>query len=254
MPATACEADPRVLAGIFSDDRADLPAAGLPPSLLGDLMDQVRCDALAFAGYDSVQRTAWFGQGFPADAGWDDAGLEAAHWKHFWDCASCSYPDRSGDLRRITKISDFYSVRQWHGTGMYTDYYRPLGLEHDLSLSLPAPGHTAGPGRTVRLFLLRGPGSDFSERDRALLALLRPHLHQAYLDAERRRLGTPQLTPRHWDLLRLVAAGYTNTQIARRLAVSEGTVRKHLENIYGRLGVTSRTAAVIRAFPDIAVN
>jgi DNA-binding NarL/FixJ family response regulator len=31
-------------------------------------------------------------------------------------------------------------------------------------------------------------------------------------------------------------------------------VRKHLENIFGRLGVTSRTAAVIRAFPDIAVN
>ena len=41
--------------------------------------------------------------------------------------------------------------------------------------------------------LTRGRGPDFSERDRALLALLRPHLHQAYLDAERRR-GAPQLT------------------------------------------------------------
>jgi len=36
---------------------------------------------------------------------------------------------------------------------------------------------------------------DFSERDRALLALLRPHLHRAYLDAERRRDPAPQLTP-----------------------------------------------------------
>ena len=35
----------------------------------------------------------------------------------------------------------------------------------------------------------------FSERDRALLALLRPHLHQAYLDSEHRRRPVPQLTP-----------------------------------------------------------
>ena len=91
---------------------------------------------------------------------------------------------------------------------------------------------------------------DFSERDRALLVLLRPHLHQAYLDAERRRHPVPQLTARHWDLLRLVAAGHTNAQIARRLGISEGTVRTHLENIYGRLNVSSRTAAVTRAFPD----
>jgi Bacterial regulatory proteins, luxR family len=37
------------------------------------------------------------------------------------------------------------------------------------------------------------------------------------------------LTPRHWELLRLVAAGHTNAQIGRRLGVTERTVRKHLE-------------------------
>jgi DNA-binding NarL/FixJ family response regulator len=83
--------------------------------------------------------------------------------------------------------------------------------------------------------------------------LLRPHLHQAYLDAEQHRRGTPQLTPRHWELLHLVAAGHTNAQIARRLDLSEGTVRKHLENICARLHVSSRTAAVTRAFPGRAV-
>jgi len=102
----------------------------------------------------------------------------------------------------------------------------------------------------VRLYFVRGSGPDFSERDRALLTLLRPHLHKAYLDAERRRHPVPQLTPRHWDLLRLVAAGHTNAQIARRLGISEGTVGTHLENVYGRLNVSSRTAAVTRAFPD----
>ena len=85
-----------------------------------------------------------------------------------------------------------------------------------------------------------------------LLALLRPHLRQAYFDAERRRSGTPQLTPRQWELLRLLAAGHTNAQIARRLGISEGTVRTHLEHIYRLLQVSSRTAAVARAFADPA--
>jgi DNA-binding NarL/FixJ family response regulator len=51
--------------------------------------------------------------------------------------------------------------------------------------------------------------------------------------------------------MRLVAAGYTNSQIGRRLGLSEGTVRKHLENIYGRLHVSSRTAAVTRIFATV---
>src|SRR5438034_7650298 len=71
---------------------------------------------------------------------------------------------------------------------MYSEFLR--GVEHELMLCLPA-----GPGRTVRLLFFRGPGPDFSERDRALLALLRPHLREAYLDAERRRRGVPDLTP-----------------------------------------------------------
>ena len=51
-------------------------------------------------------------------------------------------------------------------------------------------------------------------------------------------------SPRQMDLLHLVAAGHTNTQISRRLGISEGTVRTHLENIYQRLHVSRRTAAV----------
>ena len=83
---------------------------------------------------------------------------------------------------------------------------------------------------------------------RAVRTLLGPPLDRAYLDAERRRHPVPRLTPRQTDLLRLLAAGHTNAQIARRLGISEGTVRTHLENIYDRLGVSSRTAAVNRVF------
>ncbi len=240
----------RTLAGIVSDYRADLPAHGLPVSLLTDLMSQIRCDAILFEGFDSARQETWFAEAVPADDG-ADGEFAQAHWEHYWECEPCSYPDRSGDLRSVIKIADFYSARQWHSTGMYCDLYRPQGAEHELMLSLPAgPGKVVGPGKTLRLFLFRGPGADLSEADRALLTLLRPHRYQAYLDAERRRHPVPGLTRRHWQLLELLAAGHTNGQIARRLGLSEGTVRKHLENIYGRLQVSSRTAAVTRAFPD----
>ena len=248
---TPSERDLRTLAGIVSDHRADLPQDGLPLSLLADLKGQIRCDLLGFAGFDSGRQDIWFFEDVPDPGHGVVEDSDALHWQDYWDCQPCSYPDRTGDLRHIVKITDFYSSRQWHSTGMYCDIYRPWGFEHDLMLTLPpTPSPACGPGRTLRLFFYRGPGADFSERDRALLVLLRPHLYQAYLDAERRRHPVPQLTARHWDLLGLLAAGHTNAQIARRLGISEGTVRTHLENLYGRLNVSSRTAAVTRAFPD----
>ena len=238
------EGDIRALLRIVSGEREDVPADGLPWSLLADLSDQIASDTLSFVGLDSQRETGWFGQGLPADGPSPDI---RAFWAHYWDCKPCSYPDRTGDLRSVTKISDFYGARQWRTTGMYSEYLR--GVEHELMLCLPG-----GPGRTVRLIFFRGSGPDFSERDRALLTLLRPHLREAYLDAERHRRGVPDLTPRHWELLQLVADGATNAQIGRRLGISEGTVRTHMENIFERLQVSSRSAALARAFPEHAAE
>jgi DNA-binding CsgD family transcriptional regulator len=253
-PVRSSDQDLRALAAIVSQDRTDLPdGEGLPPSLLADLKDQIRCDVVTFFGFDSGQKVSWFGQEIPYtfDRGPGYEDLLRAYWQHYWDCQFCSYPGRTGDLGSIIKVTDFYSARQWHSTGMYTDCERPLGTEHCLMLCLPeAQQRPAGPARHVRLYLQRGPGPDFSERDRAVLTLLRPHLRQAYLDAERHRHPVPVLTPRQTDLLHLLAAGHTNTQIARRLGITEGTVRTHLENVYQKLHVSSRTAAVARAFRD----
>lgn len=55
------------------------------------------------------------------------------------------------------------------------------------------------------------------------------------------------LTNRELQVLRIVATGATNTQIASRLVLSEATVKTHLGRIYDKLGVTSRTAAVAAA-------
>ena len=53
----------------------------------------------------------------------------------------------------------------------------------------------------------------------------------------------PRLTPREREILDLVAEGRTNMEIAERLCVSPGTVRRHLENVFRKLGVHTRTAA-----------
>ena len=199
--------------------------------MLADLGELIPSDYVTFWGSEhKPDHPAWFIQQTAPDG-----ADEEAYWQHYQ--AAC-YPGRGGDLRQVIRYSDFYSARQWRKSGIYRDYYQVAGVEHRLPLFLPAPDRAPGNG-TLRLAFSRGPGPDFSERDRAALTLLRPHLHQAYLDAERRRHPIPQLTPRRKDLLRLLTAGHTNTQIARRPGICEGTVRTHLENIYERLHVSS---------------
>jgi hypothetical protein len=187
---TASERDLRTLVGIVSDDRGDPPREGLALSLLADLTALICCDHVVFFGLDSTQQGAWFHQRMPGDAGQDDSDeYKRVFWHHYWDFEPCWYPDRTPDTRRVIKRSDFCSERQLRSTGIYTDYFHPVGAEYALMLWL-----RAGPGQTVRLIFYRDSGPDFCERDRALLTLLRPHLQQAYLDAEHRRATAP-LTP-----------------------------------------------------------
>jgi len=57
----------------------------------------------------------------------------------------------------------------------------------------------------------------------------------------------PELTGRELEVLRLVAEGLHNKEIARRLSISARTVDRHCDNIYEKLGVASRTEAVVQA-------
>jgi DNA-binding NarL/FixJ family response regulator len=57
----------------------------------------------------------------------------------------------------------------------------------------------------------------------------------------------PQLTPREAEVLGLVRAGLANKQIARRLGISERTVKAHLTSVFQRIGVADRTQAAVWA-------
>ena len=58
------------------------------------------------------------------------------------------------------------------------------------------------------------------------------------------------LTPREHEVVGLVAEGKTNAEIARQLWISPGTVRRHLENVFAKLDVHTRTGAVARLRPS----
>lgn len=145
------------------------------------------------------------------------------------------------------KFSDFLSRAEFHRLGLYQEVARPLGAEDMMRLWLHPRGEAG-----ARLEFDRSR-RDFRERDRSVLDLLLPYLQQFRCNAAaRRRLsarrGSGVVTPREREILELVAAGKMNAEIASVLWISPGTVRKHLENAYEKLGVHTRTAAVAVLF------
>ncbi|MDE2573360.1 MAG: hypothetical protein KGM44_12675 [bacterium] len=150
----------------------------------------------------------------------------------------------------VLRISDVLSQRHFAETALYREFYAKLGLSHELTGVLP--GGAAG----VLMVALERATGDFSERDRDVLALILPHVGEASAEAllaECRRAeadapaGSARLTERESDVLSLVAGGATNRRIAERLGISARTVQKHLEHVYEKLNVRTRTAAVVTA-------
>ena len=102
-------------------------------------------------------------------------------------------------------------------------------------------------------FVLNRSKRGFSERDRERMEIMRPHLGNLY------RLAVAPgaipveceppaaLTPRERGVLRWLAAGKTDKDIGAILGISARTVHKHLQHIYEKLGVETRTAAVMRS-------
>jgi DNA-binding CsgD family transcriptional regulator len=249
------------------------------------------------------------------------------------------YYSATGEIRAL-KMSDFLTDRQFRSSRLYDELFKPAETYYLLSAVLPMPA-----GLVVG-FSLHRRTRDFTERDRALLDLLEPHLVQAYersllraavgaldeaatngepgllvlgrdgawlwastgveatlarhfgrsprgalpraieawlaaecatplvtvYDGRRLRIDSLGARPaallltehatrpshealarlglsrRQAEVLGLLACGQTNSEIARRLSVTPGTVKRHLEGIYSKLGVHTRAAAVAAAW------
>lgn len=143
-----------------------------------------------------------------------------------------------------------HALARFRETGLYNDYYRRVGLCH--AMALPP---RMDDGQLVSFAFNRG-GADFTDRERALLDSLRRPLAALFaraaaadhgasaLDAE--LLARHELTPRESEVLQWVSAGKTDRNVAALLGCSPRTVHKHLQRIYTKLGIETRTAAVMR--------
>lgn len=166
-------------------------------------------------------------------------------WQEFWNEDGCAAGQRTGDFTTVLRHSDYWTERNYASTPMGS-VFAAEGITHYVQVPMTPLRLT-----DRRLLLFRNGGPDFTERELMMLRLARPHLAELHLRRDRELRDEPNLTPRQWEILRRVATGASNAQIARTLGLSEATVRKHLENIFLRLQVMSRTEAVARVRPFI---
>jgi DNA-binding NarL/FixJ family response regulator len=96
-----------------------------------------------------------------------------------------------------------------------------------------------------RVELIAALHSVFRDPHNVLLSV-----HRETVTALDGRPGAGNLSARELEVLQLVAAAYSNTQIASRLGICEGTVKRHLTNVYAKLGATSRMGAVRHALAE----
>lgn len=98
-----------------------------------------------------------------------------------------------------------------------------------------------GSDLVVELALQRR-ATTFTCRDVALLHVIEPALTRIFREPTAPHLP-PHLTVQERRVLQLVAAGRSNPEIAERLCIAPSTVRKHLEHVFAKLGVSNRWAA-----------
>ena len=99
----------------------------------------------------------------------------------------------------------------------------------------------------ARAYLLKGMTSeDLVTTIRAVHAG-KSHIPPAIAEKLAERMGTEDLTPREFDVLKEIVDGKSNKEIATALNVSEATVKTHINSLLGKLGVTDRTQAATAA-------
>lgn len=214
------------------------------PELLSKLGELVEADAVSYCEQDRVRKRIRIYVDRPGDS---YGSPDVSYWDIAHEHPVCRV--HNGGTFNAHKLSDFVSLGRLRRSRVYAVWFRPIGVQHELNVALPSP-----PWHTKTFLFDRSPGSrDFSERDRLVLDLLKPHLARLWKRAHAPRVEAAHLglTARELQVLAWVARGKTNPEIAQILWITPATVRKHLENIYAKLGVRTRTAAAAQLLATI---
>ncbi|MBX0292333.1 LuxR C-terminal-related transcriptional regulator [Hymenobacter sp. HSC-4F20] len=148
------------------------------------------------------------------------------------------------------RTTDVVSLKRFLNSSLHYDFYRPLAITHQLVVGLSVAHYgqiTCAINRSHR---------DFTATDQALLQLLVPHFQAAVRlsqtvrelqqAAPAARPATRELTPRETVILEHLMRGLSDKEISRVCNISPRTVQNHLQNIYAKLEVDNRTAALCR--------
>jgi DNA-binding NarL/FixJ family response regulator len=186
----------------------DLAAVGDPASFptvaLNSVDGLVPADISTYNEVDPVTGTAWAARPDSFVASPAQVAVFDAHQEEH---PLISYMQRTGD-GSARRISDVLSNDTFRSNVLYREFYGPLGIEYQMAVAL---------------------------------ALLMTETTAARPDDRPVPFG---ITRRESEILHLAATGATNASIGATLHISPGTVKKHLDNIYRKLGVRSRVEAI----------
>jgi len=224
------------LAWALADEHA------FPLETLEALARIIPCDSVGYSELDRLNKRVIEYVGTDQDDGGDDH----LFWQIVGEHPLCRYQQAYADFS-AKRLSDVIPHRQLVRTRVYAEWFRPYRIGAELEVGIVR-------SRTrTRNFVFERAEGDFSARDVAVLGMIAPHLARIHETTQLRRVAATvepgtfeHLTTRELEILELVAVGLTNAAIAERLWISPGTVKKHLDNVYAKLGVANRTAAVAR--------
>jgi LuxR family maltose regulon positive regulatory protein len=147
---------------------------------------------------------------------------------------SLALQDQGDETQALATLERALSLAQPEG---YVRIFLDFGMQIAELLKMAAARGIEVEYVSKLLSALRKEHEDESQSGKLSLMPAASHLFQPLVEP---------LSDRELEVLDLLANGLSNKQIAKTLVISVGTVKKHLKNIYGKLGVHSRTEAVAR--------
>ena len=217
-----------------------------PNQLVDQLSTRLGADTVGLASYlrDGFNNAMSVNAGGPPLSA-DERAVWTACW---WEYPFVRRFMATGDGTAARNSDMVTSMRSFRRTTVYGEHFEPRRARFQANLGWDAGGVLTGMG-------LYRERRDFDTDEMAALEQTRQLMaaaaqYRSVLDVlepecttGRRSTTSETLSPRQQAVLALVATGATDAQIALRLQITERTVRKHVGDIFRRLGVDNRVAA-----------